>query len=113
MGCNCSSASVNNYSAAPYYQYNSELLKLSAPQECLITKELLLTYQKKLQCCKQTNNLELIGLNLYQYNIYMGYIQSALNYPDNYCYYSVKLNEFATNILPRIINNVPICTNKL
>lgn len=95
-----------HYSGTP-----SNELKM-AIANCEITKELLLKYTQLLECCKENNKLSDIGLSTIQYHSYMGYLQSALNYPDNYCYYIIKIQEFANNILPRIISNVTICTNK-
>jgi hypothetical protein len=62
-------------------------------------------------CVKASNKGIVIGLSVPKINIYLGYLQSALNYPDNYCYYFDKLEEFRLTILPRIIANVPACNN--
>lgn len=77
--------------------------------ECLFTKTILSTWLAAIKCVKDNGNLSLIGLSEYQANIYTGNIQSALNYPEDYCYFSKQLTDYQQNILPRIIENVPTC----
>lgn len=104
MGCPCASKPI---------QQTSRPLQASNPQptDCDFTRQIIQAWQTKLACVKLNNKLNLIGLDTSQANVYLGYLQSALNYPDNYCYYLVKLQEFQLNILPRIITNVSECNN--
>lgn len=86
-------------------------LEATQPEDCEYTQKLLRTWYNALDCVKQHGKLQLISLNAQQANSYLGYLQSALNYPDNYCYYQDKLEEFKLKVLPRIIFYVPKCNN--
>lgn len=79
-------------------------------EDCDLTVDLIKNYKKFLECCKDSNVLTDIGITTQLCNSYLGYFQSALNYPDNYCYYNTKIQEFITNVLPKILINVPNCT---
>lgn len=105
MGCPCS--------ARQSQQTNSNQLvrpPVPSPEDCDYTKTLIQNWFAILSCVK-INKLNKIDLTVGQANMYLGYFQSALNYPDNYCFYTDKLQEFQTNVLPRIVTNVPECLN--
>lgn len=109
MGCGCGGGSNV---AITYNGSNEEAVRVYRPPtvDCNFDTTILLKYQSMLQCCKDTGKLSLIELTTKECNSYLGYLQSALNYPDNYCYYYEQVNNFSTNIVPRIINNVINCT---
>lgn len=81
------------------------------PQDCNYTKSVLQNMLDLLKCVKLKNKLNIISITDVQYNSYAGYLQSALNYPDNYCYYQFKIEEFQNNILPRITYYVSECNS--
>lgn len=102
MGCNCASTYTTNVPI-------NNITPIVQPEDCELTGILITTWQSILQCVKDSNKLGLIGLNTVTANQYLGILQSAINYPDNYCYFIVKLQEFQINILPRIVTNVQEC----
>lgn len=85
--------------------------KILVNNGCGLDKDILTTWQKMLQCVKKNQKQENINLYISQINQLLGVIQSALNFPDNYCYYYEQLEYFKDNVLPLIVNNVPDCLN--
>lgn len=106
MGCGCNSG----VSTQEKIGNNINYPVIPRIANCTITETTILKYKSMLECCKSTNTLSLINLTVIQCNSYLGYFQSALNYPDDYCYYYEKINNFTESILPLIINNVYNCT---
>lgn len=104
MGCPCSAKSAQNNNQTLVNRPPSP-----QPEDCDFTRTVIQNWYNILLCVKTSNKLGIISLTTLQANIYLGYLQSALNYPDNYCYYQVKLTDYQQNILPRIIANVPEC----
>lgn len=106
MGCSaCSAAAVTN----PNYTRRTQE---GYTGSCDLTKQVLETWKAALKCVKQKGKQAQIGLAMSQINQMAGFIQSALNYPDNYCYYYEQLAYFQDAILPQIISNVPECINQ-
>lgn len=106
MGCGCSSQSNSNpqlYTPPP--PSSPSLPKIG----CTLTKEILEQWKAKLECVISNNKQADIGLSFRDENRYIGLIQSALNYPDDYCFFESQLNTFKLSILPKINNNVPLC----
>lgn len=107
MGCSACSAGAftgsNNYARRTPEGFTGP---------CGLTKEILQTWRAALKCVKQKGKQAEIGLALSQVNQMAGFIQSALNYPDNYCYYYEQLQYFQEAILPQIVTNVPECINQ-
>lgn len=105
--CNCESdiSSVNvsgiTYNNQPKY----------SPTDCDYDNTILRNWYNMFDCIKKNSKHEEIGLTTAKVNSYIGYIQSALNYPDNFCFYKDVLDDILLNIIPRIINSVPECTN--
>ena len=83
----------------------------TAPQagDCDITSEMLNTWMSIVLCLKNSSTGDIAGLSEFAINQLTGTIQSAINYPDNYCYFSVELNKFRDIDLIKIIENVPEC----
>lgn len=81
------------------------------PEDCDYTTEVIRNWYNMFDCVKKNSKQADIGLSVENVNSYLGYIQSALNYPDNLCYYKDKLDDILLNIVPRIIDKVPICIN--
>lgn len=77
--------------------------------QCPLTREMLVIWKNAITCVKQNGKQDLIGLPGNAINAYIGLVQSAINYPDYYCYYWDQLQIFQSSILPRIIENVPEC----
>lgn len=107
MGCGCSSGGGNT-SVANVANY-SQNVKRSIPSTCDITRDVLIKWQNMLKCVKNSGNISAVGVAELAINQLLGIVQSALNYPDNYCYYSLQLNYFKDNILTKIVENVPEC----
>lgn len=107
----CSSCNKNNSGATPSFTLPKANKKASFQEalDCPFSGGLLIIWYNALKCVKDTGKLSLIGLTTYQANLYLGHIQSAINFPDNYCLFSVKLTDYQINILPRIIEHVPNC----
>lgn len=77
--------------------------------DCDITLDILKKWQSILKCIKQTNTYVKINVNEFNINQLLGLVQSAINYPDNYCYYKNQLDYFKDNLLVKILENVPEC----
>lgn len=109
MGCGCSGSSntTNNSNIVNYSNVNNVII----PQNCTITEETLKTWKRLVTCVKDNNKLEQSGLTEFTANQILGLIQSALNYPENYCTYHLQLDFFINNILILIIANVPECSD--
>lgn len=112
MGCSAcaaKAAALNNKSiSTKSLSLNTNTYTSS---DCNYTKALLEKWYSALYCVRINNKSDAIGITNQKINSYLGYIQSALNYPENYCYYLNEIDSFQQNILPRIITNVPNCFN--
>ena len=102
--CGCASSVPENNSLNSLNSTNN-IINLN----CGVTIELLEHWQKILFCIKNEDKTSLIYSNTVVINQYLGLIQSALNYPDNYCYYFEQIENFQNSLLPLIVNNVPEC----
>lgn len=108
MGCGCENAnntmmeSVNNYAAGATVPMGN----------CDILKENLIMWQTVLLCTKTSNKLTEVSLTEFTVNQFLGVIQSAINYPDNYCLYKPQLEYIQNSIIPNIVSNVPECFNQ-
>lgn len=107
----CSSCGGNYVNSNLSVRSTGSVKSVYSPTDCDYTKESLQKWQRLLECVLINNKSSLIGITDQKIRSYLGYIQSALNYPDNYCFYKDVLDDFSTNILPRIILNVPNCNN--
>lgn len=101
--CDCANGIPYTSSAV----YEPVLAKLNL--DCQITGEILTNWQRILTCIKNNQKYSLLSLTLTKVNMLLGIIQSAINYPDDYCYYEIALNEFKNIVLPLIINNAAEC----
>jgi hypothetical protein len=113
MGCSsCTGKAlkISNGSLSTQSGSNVRVAKYTS-KDCDYTKEMLEKWYKLLYCVLINNKANFIGITNQKINSFLGYIQSALNYPENYCYYMDTLSDFEQNILPRIIENVPNCNN--
>lgn len=113
MGCSScggGGSSTQAYQYAAIHQHNTPQMAYDAAN-CTYTNAILEKWKLILTCIKIQSLGSLVGIETFQMNVLMGVIQSALNYPNNYCFYKQQLDDFQTNILPRIIENVPDCTN--
>lgn len=106
--CGCGSTLNNTTTFRPY----SAPVSTGSSIECDITKENLITWKNLLSCIKTNNYYTIANIPEFNVNKFLGVIQSALNYPSNYCYYYDQLNYFKTFVLINIINNVPQCINQ-
>jgi hypothetical protein len=81
-------------------------------QPCGINGDMLQSWKAIMKCIKLKHKESLIGMATATVNQIAGIIQSAINYPDNYCYYYPQLEYFQSAVLPQIITNVPECVNQ-
>lgn len=107
MGCGCGSSSNQEVGSSNVFLSNS----VQSNEPCDILQSNIVTWQNILKCVKTSGKLALIGLSEFNVNQYLGIIQSALNYPDNYCLYKPQLDYIKDTILPNIIENVTECIN--
>lgn len=89
---------------------------LNAPEEpvspCDITKENLIAWKYLLTCIKENNYYSQANIVEFTVNKFLGIIQSALNYPSDYCYFNEQLSYFKTFILLNLLDNVPQCIHQ-
>jgi hypothetical protein len=103
MSCGCSSSGGS--SNGGIYPSPTAIPNVA----CDITQANLNSWKNSLECVKLHNKLDLIGLVEFNANQFLGVLQSALNYPDNYCLYKAQLDFFKDNVLINIVANVPEC----
>lgn len=108
--CSCGSTNQNNVVINRVNENTQNNIVFD--ENCEITSELLNNWKQILLCIKNNIAFETVGLSEFNINSLLGIIQSAINYPDNYCYYSPQLENFKNNILLRIVENVPECINQ-
>jgi len=110
MGCGCGgggNASSNKTSNA------TPVLKLQTKKEdCTITKEAIQKWMTIIKCVSAKDKLKELGLSEFNINQTLGIMQSALNYPDNYCMYEIHLDAFQNDVLIKIVASVPECLNQ-
>lgn len=102
--CNCGSTTFLSQS---YTRTLKQAQTLAV--DCDIELNQLKSWLAILKCLKSSGLYKNVGLNITEINRLTGIIQSAINYPDNYCYYKERFENFQNNILPLIISNVPEC----
>lgn len=104
--CACGSGGLSQQSSG-----NPSLQRASNPisTDCGLTKTVLKTWFAGLICIKLQDKFVAAGIGVTVLNQILGVVQSALNYPDNYCYFYEMLEYFKDNLLPSIIANVPEC----
>jgi hypothetical protein len=104
MGCGCSSRNYSNNTARSFAP-----IIPPAAGSCDLSLDILNTWNNILLCVKSNGLYSTIGTSEIVINQYLGLVQSAKNYPENYCYYSVELEKFKTILLQKIIQNATIC----
>lgn len=106
MSCPCNGGSIS-----PYQNYRQafQAQQIEQSENCEFTRSIIKAWLDSLKCVKENNKLTEVGLDLYSTNRFLGILQSSLNYPDNYCYYQADLITYQTEVLPKIILNVPNC----
>ena len=109
MGCGCSSGSSIQMNSPVNPSDYSRNVRQREITDCNITSQILTTWKATLTCVKNSGKLQKINLSEHAANRLLGVLQSALNYPDNYCYYILQLDYFRDKVLNLIIENVPEC----
>ncbi len=115
MGCGCGKkpATSSVVASRPPEVNNTQMAtQTAAPQEpavCAITLDILNKWQNILMCVKNNNSYQKVGISEIVLNQFLGIIQSAKNYPADYCYYGDNLENFKVAVLPKIIENEPNC----
>lgn len=106
LRCGCGGGGGGSSTATDgYIAYSAPVI----PTECGLTRTVLNTWMTALICIKLQDKFEKAGINVVSVNQLLGLLQSALNYPDNYCYFYEQLQYFQQSLLPSIITNVPEC----
>jgi hypothetical protein len=104
MACgSCNKSVFSTSSIGPTRRSQSSIV-----ENCEFTQEILLNWRNTLRCLKASGFVSPQGLSLIEINRYLGTVQSSINYPDNYCYYSKPLQDFQS-LIPLIIENAPNC----
>lgn len=109
MGCGCGSKTNAVNTVVTYNQPTG--VKIISSKECTITKNDILKWQNVLKCIKTEGKFIQADITEFNVNQLLGIIQSALNYPENYCMYKAQLDYFKDSILVKIVMNVPECIN--
>lgn len=108
MGCGCGS-STTQVTSTISSNNNSMGVKMVPSHECPITKADILKWQAIVQCLKDENKFLSADITEFNINQLLGVMQSALNYPENYCMYKSQLDYFKDTTLLKIVMNVPEC----
>lgn len=95
MACNCGSSDFQNQP-----ETSPEVMAFFN-SDCSYTLEILREWQTKLQNAVINQQLDLLHLTGPQMNSYLGYVQSAINFPKNLCFYEIKLAEIS-----QVITNI-------
>lgn len=102
MGCGCSSGTSTDTNQV----VNTANRVVTSPENCFFDKDILLQYKNIVEIIKNNDLYSTVGMTIQQSNSYLGIIQSALNYPDNYCLYESQLTTFKDTILPNLLIHV-------
>lgn len=102
MGCNCGGGSNTNQIQKTV---KTQEQLVTPPIDCFYDKEILSNYKKLLDTVKEKELFSEINLNIRAVNSYLGLVQSALNYPDNYCILEPQLDIFRFSVLPNLIEH--------
>jgi len=108
MGCSTCGGGGVGRSNAPVIRQQPQQQRI-INTDCQFSKQLLTTWLNALTCVKTNNKLSLITVPDVLANQFLGVLISALNYPEDYCYYESTITNFQNNILPRIVEHVPEC----
>lgn len=95
MGCPC-----ENNSTTPFASVANVKKAANQVTDCTVTKEQIETWLNLLQTAKKNGSS--VSEQLLNSNI--GIMQSALNYPNNYCYYQQRIDIFKEFVLPKLMN---------
>jgi hypothetical protein len=101
--CNCGGGgSVPPARSAQIAQQNNTIV---ADTSCAYTIDQLFFWKQKLQCVQNNNWAPLINSTNAQINVYLGWINSAINfYSTSPCYFSGFLNQIVP-VINLILNN--------
>lgn len=104
MGCGCGGGSGASIQSQ---ETDKQVAKaLTSPEDCTFSKETLDSYIVMLNLVRTHDLFKATGISFQGLNAYIGLIQSALNYPDNYCLFETQLNTFSSSILPKLTEHV-------
>lgn len=99
--CGCAGGGSSNFKSNNVVTKQTKII--TDPVECYYTIDILNSYKNLLTLVKIHNLYSKVGLNRASVNAHLGVLQSALNYPDNYCLFENKLDDFKNKILPKLI----------
>jgi hypothetical protein len=105
MGCNTCGGGNAGYVSGTY---TARIPRVPDPN-CTVTIEMLIQWRAILNCIKTAGKFEQAHLSEPELNTFLGLVQSAINYPDDYCYYMDRLTSFQQDKLPLIVGYVPEC----
>lgn len=104
----CAAAAAAQNSGS-YGNVNYERTIREVDPNCEMTAEVLYAWRAMLNCMKLKGTYRAVGLTSQELNSILGIVQSAINYPDDYCHYADRYAYFQNTILPLIVTNVPEC----
>lgn len=104
MACGSCSGKSSTSANTPHSTKTKKII--TKPEDCLYDEGILNSYINMLNTVKNNGTYAQIGLSIPKINAYLGLIQSALNYPDNYCLFEKHLDVFRSSTLPKLITNV-------
>jgi hypothetical protein len=96
MGCGCQNNSVSTFSIES---------NIDSEQVCGYTQETLLSWKSMLECIKETGQYVNLALTVWDINVFLGNVISALN--NSICHFSAQLDQIQPYILNSI--NLGIC----
>lgn len=89
MGCSsCGGAKI---SMPDYQTYNPPPQELISNENCPYTYSQLVSWLGMLMEVKNSATYDMYDVTLYKLNSEIGYLQSALNFPQNLCFYQSNL----------------------
>lgn len=83
--CNCGSSGGCQSTTNNIQNLNAKTHPVNP--NCAYTLEILENWKVMLEDIKSSGTEDLYNISKFQLNSYLGYIQSAINYPKNICFY--------------------------
>ena len=85
MACSC----LNNSSGLTLFRTNAS--NDTSQEDCGYSQETLMNWKSTLECLKNTQKYDAVGLTVYDINVFLGNIISAVN--NSICSFSTKLDQ--------------------
>ena len=92
MSCGCQNGGGTT---SPAYNPPAPVAPSILNENCPYTLELLQEWHRKLKMAKDLQQADLLQISNFQLNSYIGYVQSAINFPSYLCFYQSQLATIA------------------